>query len=336
MNTSDKRVTIRQVARLAGVSAMTVSKALNGKPGIAAETRERVLAAAKELRYTPNLLAKSFRTARTNTIGVIMSSSFETVFTMLLDGIEEAAAEAGYSILLATTRDDLDAEMAIIESMVRKRVDGLILTSSMVFSEKQRLLLERLGVPYILTVRSYADPTVTTVHNDNYQGSFGLVDYLAKTGSRRFLFLSMLENRCSTTERIRGWTDALKANGLRFAPGSLVYLDHVEAAGYEATAARFAKGLPYDAIVCATDLIALGAINALRDKRIEIPRQVRVAGFNGIPLCPYFRVPLTTVEQPLYEIGKTGMRLLAEKISNPAAPPQKVVLENRLVIRQST
>ncbi len=327
---------MRQVAQMAGVSAMTVSKALGNKPGVSAETRKRIAAAARKLNYMPNLLAKSFRTDRTNTIGVIMSSGFENVFTMLFQGIEAAAAEIGFSTLLATTADDLEKEREIIEMLASKRVDGLVLTSALHFSEKLRLRLEQLGIPYVLTVRSYPDPSVTTICNNNYAGAREMMEYLIASGSRRFLLLPMEQARCSTAERLRGWGESLAAHGLSVPPERVAFVDPDIDGGYEAMKKRIRKRRDWDTVVCGNDTIAIGAMEALLEAGVDIPGQVRISGYDGIPLSPYVRVPLTTVEQPLYQMGRAGMRLLAHKMRDPGQAAQQVVMNSKLVVRRST
>lgn len=336
MEQPPKRSTMRQIAKLAGVSAMTVSKALAGKSGVSEENRRRILELAKQLDYTPNMLAKSFRTDRTNTIGVIMSSTMETVFTILFQGIEAAANEMGYSLLVSTTTDNAEREREIMSLLAGRRVDGIITTGAMPFSAKQKAFLDKLGIPYVLTVRSYPDPTVTTVLNNNYVGAHSLVDYLVRTGSKRFLFLAMDNERSSSRDRVRGWGDALSAHGVSSPADRLHHVEPSIAGGYAEMRAVLRKTPRFDTVVCGNDLIAIGAMEALVEAGIAIPGKVRLAGYDGIPLSGYLRVPLTTIEQPLFEIGHMGLCLLAKRIEDPLAPAQQVLVNSRLVIRSST
>ena len=336
MAKSPKRVTMRQVAELAGVSAMTVSKALSGKPGISEKTRKRILKITQNLDYTPNLLATSFRNDRTNTIGVVMSSTFETVFTLLFHGIEVVAGENGYGILVATAADNLEREQEVIQWLVGKRVDGIIMTSALNFCDSQKKLLDKLGIPYVLTVRSCQDASVTTVLNNNYMGGYSMVEYLASTGSNRFLLLPMDKSRCSSRDRLRGWEDALMAHGRTVAPEHITFTPPTIEAGFETMRAHIRQGVHWDTVVCGNDTIAIGAMEALLEAGIEIPKQVRLSGYDGLPLSGYLRVPLTTIQQPLAEIGRIGMQLLAQKIEDPTAAAQQVVVNSRLVIRCST
>lgn len=332
-----KRATMRQVAERAGVSAMTVSKALGGKPGVSEETRKRILAIASELRYTPNMLATSFRTNHTNTIGIVMSPNLEEVFAMLFRGMEAAASELGFSTLVATSGEELPRMEEVVRLLVGRRVDGLLLTSPQLFTDKERRIIEKTGVPYVLAVRSCDDTSVSSVVNNNYMGGYGMVDYLAGSGSRRFLLLALTRQRCSSQERLRGWLDALRDHGLKAEPELVEYAEPTVESGRELMRRHLGrKRLKFDTVVCGSDLIALGAMTALLEAGVSIPGQVRVSGYDGIPLSAHLRIPLTTVQQPLYEIGRTGMQLLAEKIRNPTAPAQQVTINGKLVIREST
>ena len=336
MDETGKRSTMRQVAKMVGVSAMTVSKALGNKPGVSDETRKRILEAAEKLRYTPNMLARSFRTDRTNTIGVIMSSNFEEVFTMLFRGIESVAAEYGFSTLVATSGEDLARKEEVVQMLVGKRVDGLVLTSPQLFTDKERRLLDKMNIPYVLAIRSCVDSDISTVVNNNYMGGYGMVDYLASSGSRDFLLLALTQQRCSSRDRLRGWEDALRAHKLRVKQDNIVFAEPTIECGYDLMRRHLAKKGKIDTVVCGSDLIALGAMTALLEKGIAIPSEVRVSGYDGIPLSAYLRIPLTTIQQPLYEIGQTSMRLLAEKIRNPSISAQQIVINGKLVIREST
>lgn len=336
MNEPTKRATMRQVAKMAGVSAMSVSKALGGKSGVSEETRKRVLAAAEQLHYTPNMLATSFRTDRTNTVGVIMSSAFEEVFTMLFRGLESTASELGLSTLVATSGEELNKKETILRLLVGKRVDGLILTSPHLFSEQERRVLDGMRVPYVLAVRSCRDTAVTTVVNNNHMGGYTMVDYLASTGSKRFLFFALTQQRCSARERLRGWNEALRERGLSARPENVAHAEPSIEGGYALMQKYLARRRDWDTVVCGSDLIALGAMQALIEAHIDIPGKVRIGGYDGIPLSAYFRIPLTTIQQPLYEIGQTSIRLLAAKIRDASAPPQQVVINGKLVIRDST
>lgn len=336
MDTPPKRSTMRQIAKLAGVSAMTVSKALAGKSGVSENNRLRILDIANQLGYTPNMLAKSFRTDRTNTIGVIMSSTMETVFTILFQGIEAAAKELGYSLLVSTTADTPECEREIVSLLAGRRVDGVITTSPMPFCAEQKAFLDKLGIPYVLTVRSYSDPAVTTVLNNNYTGARTLVDHLVDTGGKRFLLLAMDNERSSSRDRVRGWLDSLKSHAIAVPDDRLIHVDPSIAGGYSTMNAILRKAPRFDTVVCGNDLIAIGAMESLIEHGIDIPGKVRLAGYDGIPLSGYLRVPLTTVEQPLFDIGHTGLCLLAKKIEDPSVPAQQVLINSKLVLRAST
>lgn len=332
----DRKMTMKDIAGLAGVSAMTVSAALSGKPGVSEKTRKRIREIAAALNYTPNPLARSFREDRTNTVGVILSSSFETVFAMIFKGIEEVAKQEGLGVLVATAEDDLEHEINAIRMIAGKRVDGIILTSTLQFDAGQKSLVDQFGIPYVLTVRSCKDKSVTTVLNDNYHGAYTMVDHLARTGSKRILFIALEKRRSSSAERIRGWKDALAAHGMEMSPKLLDYAPPWIESGYLMMRERIRRGVDWDTVVCGCDTIAIGVMKACREAGIDIPGQLRITGYDGIPLVDYLQVPLTTMQQPLHEVGATAMRLLQKKISDAASPAQQIYIKSTLVIRCSS
>lgn len=332
---NDKRATMREVAKLAGVSPMTVSNALSNKPGVAAETRRLVLEAAKKLHYTPNMLAKSFRTDRTNTIGVITSSNFEEVFSRLFHGIESSAAEAGYSCILANTQHNIKKEREVIELLVGKRVDGLIITSPLFFGNREMRLLEGMGIPYVTTMRTHKNPNVSTVQNNNHKGGFEMVDYLIRTGSKRFLFIALDDRFSSSAERVQGWREALEAHNLSVDKMPLVHCEPIIEMGAEIMRQHLSKKRSWDTVVCGCDTIAVGAMDALIRAGVAIPEQVRITGYDDIPMAGYLRVPLTTVHQPLQSIGQASVRILAEMIKDRSAGAQQVTINGKLIIRDS-
>ncbi len=336
MARKNTRPTIKQVAQLAGVSPMTVSKTLTNKMGVAASTRKMVQAAAKKLHYTPNELARSFRNSRSNTLGVIMADSFEEVFTTLFHGIESAAETAGFSLLLSNAHKDPEKEQAIIQLLVGRRMDGLIITSPMFFGGDQIKMLSDNRLPFVVTMRSHPNPLVPTVRSNNTRGAMDTIRYLAKTQSRHFLFLALDTMFTSSEERMAGWKAGLAEFGLGWNPEQVVYCQPSIEAGKQLMHQCLQGGHKFDTVVCGCDTIAIGAMEALLDSGVAIPDQVRITGFDDIPLAAHVRVPLTTVRQPLADIGKTGTELLLDYIDNPLAEPRQVILEGEFIVRAST
>lgn len=335
MNIPPKRSTMRQVAKAAGVSAMTVSKVLGNKPGVSEEARKRVREAAALLNYTPNLLAKSFRTDRTDTVGVLLSSSLDAVFAPLFGGIGTAATELGFGTLLAGAADDPQSGRKAARMLAAHRVDGMILASPLPLPGELRSYLDNLGLPYVLVGQDSDDPEATTVSADEYGGAYSAAAHLADAGCRRFLLLALESELRAALPRLQGWRDALRDHGRAPAADDV---DHVPATiqgGCDAIRARLRKGFLWDAVLCGDDLVALGAMDALLEEGLDIPDEVRIVGHGDIPLAGHFRVPLTTVRRPLEEMGARAMRLLAQRIGDHAAAPRQVVMKGELVVRIS-
>ena len=187
-----KVVTLKNIAEELGLSITAVSKALRGEPGIGRETVERVKETAKRMNYMPNSVAKSLRTNTTKTLGLIVSDSSFSFFTPVIEGVEKAAAEYGYNIILCNAYSNEEKEKESVRILANKRVDGLILAASMLNGEDHREFLDSFGIPYVFVIRKSESDQSDYVVNDNINGSFQMVDYLIKTGSKEYLFYQYL------------------------------------------------------------------------------------------------------------------------------------------------
>ncbi len=327
--------TLKDVALEAGVSMMAVSKALNNKGGVSSETQKKIEAAAKKLNYTPNLVAKSLRSAKGYTIGVVMSDSSQYVFSKLLQGIESAASEAGYSVLLANSwQTDDKSEHKAIELLVSKRIDGLILAAPVGSATKDIERLKSLGIPFVLLMRTPTLSGADYVSNDNMIGGYESVKYLCETGDKKLFFIAL--DSSSGHERISGYKKYISEKGQDFGG---YYIDAVRPtieAGYGAMNKILARGVTEGDICCGCDLIAIGAMNAILDNNLAIPRDFRLLGYDDFELTKYLRVPLSTVRQPIFSIGVEGVNLLLKRMENPSLPFQSVILQPELVLREST
>lgn len=327
-----KRVTIKDVAREAGVSAMSVSKALNNKPGISVETRRRILDTANRLSYSQNMIAKSLRIEETKTIGVILSDSSEMVMAKILRGIQDTASQKDYSVITANTDHKPELERKSIQTLLDKRIDGLIIVAPMCYSSEDIDKLKASGTPTVLLMRKNDRKNIDTVINDNYLGGYKIVEHLAECGCKDLAFLALETNE----DRMNGYIHALNHYKLECDSEKILYTPPFIAGGYENTKALLACGRRLDAIVCGCDTIAIGAIEALREANLRIPQDVRVTGYDDIELAGYLRTPLTTIKQPFYEIGCKGMEILLDRMAYPGMPTQKVVIKSQLIVRDST
>lgn len=329
------KVTLKDVAKEAGVSAMSVSKALNNKPGVSDETRQRILEVAQKMQYTQNLVARSLRVDETKTIGVVLSDCSELVANKVLRGIQDVASKQGYSVILSNTDHNAEAERVAAQTLISKRIDGLILVAPQLFSNEDIAWLQGFGVPFVLLMRQNGQATIDTIINDNYLGGYQTMEHLIGVGCKSFAFL-LLRNSIISQERLNGYRQAMHdykidEKNCLFAEVKPFYEE-----GFSAVNTMLDEIRKCDAVVCACDAVAIGAMSALLDAGIRIPQDISITGYDGVDFCKYLRVPLTTVAQPLYEIGYQGTEVLLDRIKYPQSPVRKLVLKSELIVRESS
>lgn len=331
-----KSVTLKDIALEAGVSTVAVSQVLNDKGKISTETRQRVLAAAQRLQYSPNLVAKSLRMKETRTIGVAVSDASQMFFSQVLRGIQDATDEAGYSIMVANTEQRPGKEKNVIELLLSKQIDGLIIASPTTTEADYLRSLVTRNVPIVVLMRHWSDVDVDTVISDNELGGYLAADYLLTSGCRDIYYLLLPEISQVGEDRLRGHIRALQKHHVPFNPDRILRAIPSIEGGLAAMTELLKKGFNGDAICCDCDLIATGAMHVLINAGYQVPDQVKICGFNDLELGPYLRVPLTTIHQSRYQIGQEGVRLLVDHIQNPKRPTKRITLPVDLIVRDST
>jgi DNA-binding LacI/PurR family transcriptional regulator len=320
------------VGRLAGVSHQTVSRVINGSPHVRPETRERVLAAMRELGYRPNPVARALVTGRSNTLGVV---SFDTTLygpASTLFGIERAAHEAGYFIIVASMKA-LDRRSVIdaVERLRRHGVDGILVISPLQ-DAADALRYAPTDIP-LVAAEAGPDDAVPVVTVDQLAGAAIATHHLLELGHERIWHIAGPPEFLESQLRVRGWLETVEAAGAD--PPELLVGDWSARSGYE-IGRRLSRERSLTAIFVANDQMALGVMRALQEAGREIPSEVSVVGFDDIPEAPYFMPPLTTVRQDFDEMGSRSLHLLLQMIAAgerlPSAPP----VEAKLVVRAST
>jgi len=327
-------ITLDDIARISGYSKSTVSRALRGDMSVKSKTREKIEKTAKRLGYTPNIIARSLRSRKTCTIGVVIADICNPFFPNVVRGIEDAAREKGYHIILCNTDEEYEKEKEAIETLVQKRVDGLLIAPAQKRFD-DLLELKRKDIPFVLIGRHFDPIQMDYVVSDDVRGAFIATDYLIKKGHKRILFINGPSYISSAKERMMGYKKAFSENELKFdekliKEGALKMED-----GYRITKEMLASKLDFTAIFAYSDLVAFGIIKALKEKKYKIPNDVAVVGYDNINLGFSAELPLTTVHIPKYELGTEGMKLLVTKINTQMDEPQKVVLKTKLIIRDS-
>lgn len=333
-----KAPTLREVAEAAQVDPSTVSRALRpetrGK--VRPETVKRVLATAEQLGYRANPFARGLKAQRSMTVGMLLPDLANPIFPPIVRGIEDGLRQHGYVVILANTDRDPDRERALVDVLLQRRVDGLVLATA----ERKYPLLDDLtaaGVPIVLVNRTVDGPSVPMVAADDHQGIGLAVRHLADLGHRRIAHVGGSLTASTGFARYQHFMAWMQSLGLEVAPELLVFADwFTKDLGAQACARLLDSTTDFTAIVAGNDLIALGCYAALRARGLRVPQDVSVVGYNGSRRCDDYNPPLTSVHVPKYEIGRRVAALLLEAIEQPGALPSSVLLPTTLQMREST
>ncbi|MDQ3696798.1 MAG: LacI family transcriptional regulator [Gemmatimonadota bacterium] len=327
-------MTIKEVARAAGVSVATVSRVLNDSGPVNPDTRSRVQAAAGSLRYIPHGGARSLITSRTNTLGVLLPDLYGEFFSEVIRGIDLTAKRNGYHLLVSCAHDDRSEIEAALRAM-RGRVDGLIVMSPDIDAASLVANLPD-SQPVVLLNCAATDGAVDSLTIDNVGGARMMVRHLIGHGCRRVAIIGGAERNLDARERLRGYRAALREAGIARDPTLELPGDFTEASGFDA-ARRLVRLHPRPtAIFAANDSMAIGALSALREAGVRVPEDVAVAGFDDIPIARYMSPPLSSVHVPIAELGEHAMRKLLAALGNRNGHARRQeMLATTLVIRDS-
>ena len=302
-------VTIKDVARESGVNVSTVSRALNGEYGVHAETREHVVAVAERLRYRPNRVARGLVTGQSHTLGLVVSDIRNPFFAEVARGAEDAAYRAGYDLVLCNSDLDPEKQLRYLQSLVEKRVDGILMNSVASLNRRQQDQLAAMGVPIVLLNRGASGHAFSTISADNDAGGALAAEYLLKLGHRRIAHLTGPRHHGNMTERARGFVRALEAARMPVHP-IVMHGKNNFAGGMELAVKLLALHPDVTAIFVGSDTMAFGVMRALMEAGRQIPRDVSVVGFDNVELASIVHPPLTTIHQPKYEIGQAAVEIL--------------------------
>ncbi|MFL5962005.1 MAG: LacI family DNA-binding transcriptional regulator [Gaiellaceae bacterium] len=328
------RPTIYDVARLAGVSTATVSRALNGTAQIAPATRAVIDAAVEKLGYRPNPIARSLVTKSTQTIALLLPDIANPFYAELVGGIQRRAHATGHTMLLCTTEGDPEREEEYLTLLHAKQVDG-VLVDGLVVAPDRIAHFVREGLPIVCLDRDVDSTSVPLVQVDNQVGARMATEHLLSLNHRRVAHIAGASDLGISDERIVGYRDAHDAAGLEPDPALLAVGSFSGEGGYEAVRTLLGR-TAFTAVFAANDLSAIGAINALVESGRRVPEDVSVVGFDDIGLARFTTPPLTTIAQPALEIAERAMQLLLELAAGREVPQVRHLLEPKLVVRRST
>ena len=328
-------VTIEDISLRLGISVSTVSKALNAYPDVAKDTREKVLAAARELDYHPSAVARNLRRGRADKIGLLINNPISFIseyISEVMAGVALSAETRGQNLVLYTAAVHHPQELKRI--CRAREVDGLLLIYSP--SPEATAVLQREQMPFVVFGRRVEQPGVCFVTPDNRAGAYALTRHLLEQGHKRIGFTTRPELGTVSEDRYQGYRQALAEAGLPFEPELVVQTSIEPLSGYKAMNAFLDLASPPTAVFAFYDLMAVDALNAARDRGMRIPEDVAIAGFDGLRSSAITQPRLTTVQQPLNQMGKRAMEILLACIADSDQPPITEIFPVHLLIREST
>ncbi len=326
--------TIKDVASRAGVSVGTVSNVLSGSATVTDDLRTRVEEAIAELDYRPNLIARSLKKRQTNTLGMIISDIVNPFFPEMVRGAEDAAAAAGYILTTFNTDDRVERERQVFELLRSRRVDGLLLVVALIrgdLSHVQRAAAE--GLPIVCLDRRPEGLDLDSVTVDNTGGVRSCIEHLIERGHRRIAIITGGPGKYLAKNRLQGYLDAMAAAGLPLDPALIRDGNFRRESGLAIAKELLTSANPPTAIFSCNYGLNLGVVQAVEELGLESPRDIALATFDRLKLTEVFRPHVTSVEQPSYEIGAQGTRLLIERIKTPAEGSERVHIQLPTALR---
>ena len=329
------RPTIFDVARAAGVSYATVSRVVNGYAHVRDDTRQRVLLAMRELGYVAHTSARALASGRTQVIGLLAQEVDNAFFSAVIRGVDQQVSALDYDFLVCTTHARREKEAEYVARLSHGMVDGLLIVLPRDLPDYVEQLRTE-SFPFVLIDYDDAAPGCNVVNAANRSGTREAIRHLITLGHRRIGFITGRDNVGATHERLAGYREELAVVGLPLDPAYVVQGDFWEPRGYTATRELLALPERPTAIFTSSDMAAFGALRAARDAGLVVPDDLSVVGFDDIPEASFVTPALTTVHQPLREMGRAAVRRLISMLVDPQQPPTRLVLETDLVVREST
>ncbi len=324
-------VTLKNIAKIAGVSVNTVSRALNGKPDVNENTRQRVLEVARKLGYVPNRSALSLKKQKTHIVGVIIEDNANPFWAEVLKGVESAAKKYEYHVILVNTSRNYEEEVEGIRMLLERRVDGLLIAPN---QEKYDDIFElkKLRVPFVIMgrhIKEFEKLNIPMVYSDEIDGGCRATKHLIERGCKRIAFIGAQPYNTASIERCEGYKMALKEAGIRVNE-DLIKTGGIEIeGGYKSIIDLVENGVEFDGIFVYNDLMAFGVLKALKELNFQVPRDVKVIGYDDIAYSSIITPSLTTMRMKKKTIGELSFELLLK-------PESKIVLKTELIVRDST
>lgn len=330
-----RNITIKDVAQEANVSIATVSRILNGKDNVSSALTARVQTVVKKMQYQLNDVARSLKIKESRSIGLIIPDIENPFFPALVRGVQDMAQHHNYAVILCNTDGRVEEEEKYIQFLFNKRVDGMIFTESL-DDKKNTTLLASTGIPVVLLDRRIEGMQASAVVTDNRLGAFMATEHLIQLGKKHIAFLNGSVKLSAGAERASGYQDALTKYNVKYNRQLVVNGAFTYDSGYEAAESLVRSGQEFDAIFASNDMIAIGAIECLSKHHIRVPEDIGVVGFDDIRMAAWYKPALTTIRQPVYEMGKCAVNILVEQITGLRDDYYEKIFMPELIIRQSS
>ncbi|PWJ95993.1 LacI family transcriptional regulator [Oceanotoga teriensis] len=325
---------IQDVANLAGVSVATVSRVLNNSPKVSAKTRLNVINAVKELNYEPNLLGRNLRRSETKMILVLLQNISNPFYSKVIKGMEDYGHKNNYNVMFCNTDSNIEREKKYLDLLKNKLVDGVIFMAP----EIDIYTMNTIGknYPLIQCCEYLENSQISRVSIDNEKAAFEAVEYLIKNGHKKIGLINSKKPHQSSKDREKGYRRALYENNIQIDESLIRYESYGFKGGINAIKSFVDEKKVPDALFTVSDIIAIGAIKALKSFNFNVPDDISIIGFDNLSISSMYDPILSTVSQPRYELGNKAMELIIEIIKNKKNIIKNVVLNHQLLIREST
>lgn len=337
---SAKRTSLKDIAQEAGVSTALVSYVLNGKEKesrVGPEIATKIRAIAVALNYQPNHLAKSLRSGKTQTIGLIIADISNPFFANIARIVEDEAKRNGYTVIIGSSDENADKSRDLLNVLINRQVDGFIIVSAEDSAEQVQLLKEK-NIPFVLLDRYFPDMQTDFVSTDHYRAAYDGVSHLITNGYRRIGMIAYKSAMFHMQERIRGYQDALKEGGLPFQKGYLkkIRFAHIEQEAKVAIDELTKTDKPVDALIFATYGLAINGLIYLNEQKLNVPDDVAIVSFGQAEAFDLYYCPITYLKQPIDLLGQTSVSLLVKKLKESPEEPAQILMNAELVARNSS
>nr|WP_269135599.1 ribose operon transcriptional repressor RbsR [Xenorhabdus bovienii] len=326
---------MKDVARLAGVSTSTVSYVINDNRYVSERVKKKVNAAIDELNYAPSALARSLKMKQTKTIGMLVTTSNNPFYAEIVRGVERNCYERGYSLILCNTEGDVTRLIRSMETLLQKRVDGLLIMCSENAVLPNDFLLRYPLIPMVTMDWSPFYVSSDVIKDNSLLGGELATSYLISQGFRKIACIAGPQDKTPARQRLAGYRKAMKDAQLEIPEGYEIHSDFEFAGGLSSMEQLLQLSKPPEAVFAGNDAMAIGAYQALHRAGLSVPDDISVIGYDDISMAPYMIPPLTTIHQPKDELGKLAIDTLLYRMGNPGSEPKQLILKPKLIERNS-